>query len=66
MSIKTNYEDIRELERNLFILDEGLAEAEDRLKDQEVSLIILDKYVDYLKTQYTRSYNGRKRKQNRP
>jgi hypothetical protein len=66
MSIKTNYEDIRELERNLFILDERLAEAEDRLKDQEVSLIILDKYVDYLKTQYTRSYNGRKRKQNRP
>lgn len=66
MSIKTNYEDIGELERNLFILDERLAEAEDRLKDQEVSLIILDKYVDYLKTQYTRSYNGRKRKQNRP
>lgn len=66
MSIKTNYEDIRELERNLFILDERLSEAEDRLKDQEVSLIILDKYVDYLKTQYTRSYNGRKRKQNRP
>lgn len=50
MSIKTNYEDIRELERNLFILDERLSEAEDRLKDQEVSLIILDKYVDYLKT----------------
>lgn len=66
MSIKTNYEDIRELERNLFILDERLSEAEDRLKDQEVSLIILDKYVDYLKTQYTRSHNGRKRKQNRP
>lgn len=30
MSIKTNYEDIRELERNLFILDERLSEAEDR------------------------------------
>lgn len=66
MSIKTNYEDIRGLERNLFILDERLAEVEDKIKDQELKLISLDRYIDYLKTQYTRSQNGRKRKQSRP